>query len=155
MEQMDVDIVIEETTKNAAAEADKVTADESAKVAQEETAKGSAERAGKETGDHTDGIPATGAPGATPVMEPPVAGEAVFEDQPSTSEVPPSSRYLKVGDNLFISIPGTASTTVPTEGEIFDEDVITAAGLEIVDEPCASSSKSKEEQFTQTMSDNF
>jgi hypothetical protein len=78
-------------------------------------------------------------------MEPPVADEAVVEDQPSTSETPPSSRYLKVGDNLFVSIPGTASTGVPTEEEILDEDVIAAAGLKIIDEPRASSSDSKEE----------
>ena len=77
MEQMDVDVVIEETAKDAAAEADRVAADEAAKAAQEETTKGSAEGGGKETGDHTDGIPAAGAPGATPVVEPPAAGEAV------------------------------------------------------------------------------
>ena len=45
---------------------------------------------GKETGDRTDDIPAAGVPGAAPVQEPSVAGEAVVEDQPSTSEVPPS-----------------------------------------------------------------
>jgi hypothetical protein len=155
MEQMDVGIVIEETAKNAAAEADRVAADESTKVVQEETTKGSTERAGKETSDHTDGIPATGAPGATLATEPLVAGEAVVEDQLPTSEAPPSSRYLKVGDNLFVSIPGTASTGVPTEGEILDEDAIAIAGLKIIDEPRASSSESKEEQLLQVMSDNF
>ena len=44
---------------------------------------------------------------------------------------------------------------MPTEGEIFDEDVITAAGLKISDEPRVSSSGSKEEQLLQAMSDNF
>jgi hypothetical protein len=69
--------------------------------------------------------------------------------------VPPSSRYLKVGDNLFVSIPGTASSGVPTEGEIFDEDIIAAAGLKIIEEPCASSSKYQEEQLLQAMSINY
>ena len=112
MEQTDVNIVIEETAKDAAVEADRVADDEAAKAAQEETTKGSAEGAGKETGDHTDGIPATGAPGATPVVEPPAASQ----DQLSTSGVPTSSSYLKAADNLFVSMPGTASTGVPVEG---------------------------------------
>jgi hypothetical protein len=152
---MNIDIVIKETAKNAATEADKIAADEAAKDGQEKAAKRSAERTGKETSDHTDGVPAAGAPGATPATKSPLAGEIVVEDQPSTSNVPPSSRYLKVGDNLFIIIPGTASTRVPTEGEIFVEVVITAAGLKIVDEPRASSSGSEEEQLLQAMSNNF
>jgi len=130
---MDVETVIEETARDAAAEADRVIADEAAKAAQEETAKRSAEGTGKEFGDHTDGIPAAGAPGATPVAEPPPIGE----DQPSTSDVPPSSSYLKAGDNLFISMPGTASTGVPVEGETLDGDVVAAA----------SNSEPKEEQL--------
>ena len=48
-----------------------------------------------------------------------------------------------------------ASTRAPTEGEVFDEEVIVAAELKIVDEPCASSSGSKEDQILQAMSDNF
>jgi hypothetical protein len=76
-EQMDVDTIIEETTKGAAAGDDKVAVDEAAKVPQDETIKESAEEAGKEFGDHTDGIPAAGAPGATPATEPPAAEEGV------------------------------------------------------------------------------
>ena len=68
---------------------------------------------------------------------------------------PPSSRYLKIGDNLFVSISGTASTGAPTEGEAFDEEVIAAARLKVLDEPSASSSGSKEDQLLQAMSDNF
>jgi hypothetical protein len=44
---------------------------------------------------------------------------------------------------------------VPTEGDILDQHVIAAAGLKIVDEPCASSSGSREEQLLRAMSDNF
>ena len=57
----------------------------------------------------------------------------------------PSSSYLKAGDNLFVRIPGTASTEVPVEGETFDGDVVAAV----------SSSGPKEEQLLQAMSDNF
>ena len=78
-------------------------------------------------------------------MELPAAAEAVVEDQPSASDMPPSSSYLKVGDNLFVSMPGTASTGVPVEGETLDGDVIAAT----------SSSGPKEEQLLQAMSDNF
>ena len=152
---MNVDAVIKETARDATAEADRVAANEAAKDTQEEATKESAERAGKETGDHTDGIPTTGVLGATPVIEPPAAGEASVEDQPSTSGAPPSGKYLKVGNNLFVSIPGTASIGVPTEGETFDEDIIAAAGLEIVDEPSASSGQSEEEKLLQAMNSNF
>ena len=47
MEQMDVDIVIEEIAKDAAAEVDRVVADGAAKAAKEETTKGSAEGAAR------------------------------------------------------------------------------------------------------------
>ena len=47
MEQMDVDIIIEETAKDAAIEADRVAADEAAKATQEETTKGSVGGPGK------------------------------------------------------------------------------------------------------------
>lgn len=158
MEHMDVDCVIEETAMDAAAEADNVAVGEAAKDVHGEIAKEFAERVDKESSDHTDGIPAVGAPGATPATEPSVeplvAGGADAEDQPTTSEAPSSSRYLEVGENLFISILGTTSAGVPTEGETFDEEITIAVGLKIVGEPRGSSSKSKEEQL-QTMSDNF
>jgi lantibiotic modifying enzyme len=48
-----------------------------------------------------------------------------------------------------------ASIGAPTEGETFDEEIITAAGLEIVNEPSVSSSKSEEDQLLQAMGDNF
>jgi hypothetical protein len=152
---MDVNAIIEETSKDAAAEAAKIDADEAAKGSAGEAGKGSAGEDGKGIGDRTDGIPAAGVPGATSVPGSSTAGETVVEDQPSASEAPTPSRYLKIGDNLFVSIPGTASTGVPIEGEAFDEEVIAAAGLKVVDEPSASSSGSKEDQLLQAMSDNF
>jgi hypothetical protein len=155
MEHLDIDAVIEETARDVATEADKIAASEAAKTAQEEPAKESAEEGGKEAGDRTDGIPAAGAPGATPATEPPATDEAVADDQPSTSQAPSTSKYLKVGENLLVNLPGTASIGAPNEGETFDEEIITAAGLEIVNEPSVSSSKSEEDQLLQAMGDNF
>lgn len=101
---MNIDTVIEETARNAAAEADKVVADEAVKdttvkaaeAAQEGAAKKSAERAGKGTGDHTDGISAAGAPGATPVTKLPAVGEVGVEEQPSTSSAPRQAGISKL-----------------------------------------------------------
>lgn len=134
---MNIDTVIEETAKDVAAEAKEIAADESAKDI--------AEEASEESGDRTDGIDAAGAPGATPATEPPAAGEKVAGDQPSTSAVPSPSKYLKVGEDLFVCIPGTASSRAPIEGEIFDEEALAVAGLKVVDEPSTSGSKSQEE----------
>jgi hypothetical protein len=147
MEHLDIDAVIEETARDATAEADKIALGEAAKTAQEEPAKETADESGKEAGGRTDDIPAAGAPGATSVTEPPATEETVVDDQPSTSQVPPSSKYLKVGKNLFVNLPGSANIGAPIEGEAFDEEIITAAGLKIVDEPSASGSKSEEDQL--------
>ena len=119
MVQMDTEAIIEETAKAAAAKATKYAADKAAKDAHEEVAKGSVGEANKETGDRTDGNSATGAPGAAPVPEPSAARKKVVDDQPSTSEAPTPSKYLKMGDDLFVGIAGTASTGAPTEGEAF------------------------------------
>lgn len=154
-DHMNVDIDIEGIAKDAAAEADRIAADEAARAAHEDATKKSAEEAGNKTSDPTDSNPAAGALGATPATRSLVASKAVVEDQPSTSNAPPSSRYLKVGDNLFVSIPGTASTVAPTREETFDEDIITTAGLNIVDEPLASSSGTKEEQLLKAITNNF
>ena len=40
-------------------------------------------------------------------------------------------------------------------GEVFDEEILTAAGLQVVDEPSISSGGSKEDQLLQAMSANF
>ena len=71
----------------------------------------------------------------------------MVDDQLSSSSAPASSKYLKVGDDLFISLPGTASTGALAEGEVFDDEVLAAVGLQVVDEPSASSSGSKEDQL--------
>ena len=84
-----------------------------------------------------------------------MTGKAVAGDHPSTSEEPFSSRYLKVGDNLFVNLPGTSSIGVPVEGEILDSEVLTAAGLEVVDELPINISETKEQQFFKAMSKNF
>nr|XP_020172918.1 uncharacterized protein LOC109758471 [Aegilops tauschii subsp. strangulata] len=120
VDQMDVDATIEETAKDAAAEAAKVAADEAAKDAHEVVAKG-------------------------------YAGEATKE----AANPPTPSRYLKIGDDLFVGIPGMASTRAPAEQAVFDEEVIAAAWLTVVDEPSASDSSSKEYQLLQAMSSNF
>ena len=103
---MNVDDTIEDIARDATAEADRVAADEAGKAVQEETTKGSAEGAGKEIGDHTDGIPAIGAPGATPVAEPPVVGEAVVKDQPSTSDAPHQADTLRLATTCSSAYQG-------------------------------------------------
>nr|XP_040256264.1 plectin-like [Aegilops tauschii subsp. strangulata] len=77
------------------------------------------------------------------------AGEVGKETGCRTGGIP------AVGHDLFVSIPRTASTGAPTEGEVFDEEVIAAAGLKVVDELSASSSGSMEDQLLQAMSSNF
>ena len=62
---------------------------------------------------------------------------------------------MKIGEDLFVTIPGMASTGVPAEGEVFDKEVNVVAGLQVVDEPGASSGSSKEDQLLQAMSSNF
>ena len=66
------------------------------------------------------------------------AGEEVVDDQPSSSSAPAPSKYLKVGGDLFISLPGTASTGAPAEGEVFDDEVLAIAWLQVVNEPNTS-----------------
>ena len=68
--------------------------------------------------------------------------------------MPLLSRYQKIGDNMFVSIPGTTSIDAPTE-EVFDDEVITAARLEVVNEPRPSSIGSKEKQLLRAMSENL
>ena len=113
---MDVDGTIEVISKDVAAQADEVAADKAATEAHEEAARGSSGEASEGTGDRTDGIPSLGAPGATSVPEPSAAGATVADDQPSTSEAHHSSKYLKIGEDLFVTIPETASTEGPAEG---------------------------------------
>ena len=51
-------------------------------------------------------------------------GEGLVDDQPSSSAAPGPGKYLKVGDDLFLHLPGTASTRAPAEGEVFDDKVL-------------------------------
>nr|XP_020151905.1 translation initiation factor IF-2-like [Aegilops tauschii subsp. strangulata] len=99
----DIDTVIEDVAKDAAAEADKIAAEEAAKGAAEDAAKGSAGESGKAAAEEA----------------------------------------------------GTASTRAPTDGEVFDEEVLAAAGLEVVNEPSAGGGGSQEERLLQAMSANL
>ena len=62
---------------------------------------------------------------------------------------------MRGSDNLFVHLPGMASTGVPVEGEVFDDEVLAAAGREIVDEPSACGGGSQEERLLRAMSANF
>ena len=56
---------------------------------------------------------------------------------------------------MFVHLPGTASTRAPTEGEVFDDEALATAGLQVVDEPSADGGGSQEEQLLRAMSVNF
>ena len=62
---------------------------------------------------------------------------------------------MKVGNDLFVHLLGTASTRAPTEGEVFDDEALASAGLQVVDEPSAGGGGSQEEQLLRAMSTNF
>ena len=65
-----------------------------------------------------------------------------FDDLPSSSAAFGFGRYLRVSDDLFIHRLGASSTRAPFEGEVFDEETLAAAGLEVVDEPGVGSAGS-------------
>ena len=56
-------------------------------------------------------------------------------------------KYLKVGYVLFVCLPGMAGGRAPAEGEVFDDEALAAAGLEVVDEPSACGGGSQEERL--------
>ena len=116
MDAEDVDTVIKDVTEDAAAQAEKITAEESANCAVEDAAK---------------------EPGKAPAGEAgkAAAKEVVFDDLPSSSAASGSGRYLRVINDLFVHLLGASSTRAPLEGEVFDEEVLAAAGLEVVNEP--------------------
>ena len=136
----DVHTVIEEVARDAAAEADKIAAEEATKTVAEEASKGSAEETGKAAVEEAGKGPAGEAGKAT-------AEKGAVDDQPSSSTASGSGRYLRVSDDLFVHLPGTASTGAPVEGEVFDDEVLAAAGLEVVDEPRAGGGGSQEERL--------
>lgn len=79
----------------------------------------------------------------------------MVDDQPSSSTASGSGKYLKVGDDLFIHLPGMASTKAPTKGEAFDDKALASARLQVVDEPSAGGGGSQEEQLLRAMSTKF
>lgn len=156
--------MIEETAKDAdtevaniaAEEAAKGSAGEAGKTAAEEAAKGPVGEAGKASAEEATMGPAGENGKATTgeaAKEP--AGEEVVDDQPSSSSAIAPSKYLKVGDDLFVSLPGTASTGARAGGEVFDDEVLSAARIQVLDEPSTSSNNTKEDQLLQAMSANF
>ena len=79
--------------------------------------------------------------------------EVVGDQRPSSSTLGPG-RYLKVGDDLFVHLPG-ASSRAPAEGEVFDGEVLAAIGLEVVDEMGVGDDGSPEEHLFRSMGANF
>ena len=121
-DQEDIDTVIEDVAKDGAAEADKIATKEAARGAAEDATKGPIGEPDKATAEEASKGPAGEAGKAA-------AKEEVVDDQPSSSAASGSGRYLRVSDDLFVHLPGTASTGAPIEGEVFDEEVLAAAGL--------------------------
>ena len=101
-DQEDTDTIIEEASADALAEAEKGATKEAAKVLAGETGKGAAEEAGKGAAEEEAGKAS--------------AEEEGVDDQPSSSAASGSGKYLKVSHNLFVHLPGTASTRAPADG---------------------------------------
>nr|XP_020195860.1 brain acid soluble protein 1-like [Aegilops tauschii subsp. strangulata] len=110
----DVDAVIEGVAKAVMADAEKIAAEEAAKDAAEDTAEGLTGEASKAAAEEADKGPAGEAGGAA------AEEEEEAGDQPSPSAASGS---------------GASSTKTPVEGEVFDDEVLAATGLEVVDEP--------------------
>nr|XP_020178476.1 TATA element modulatory factor-like [Aegilops tauschii subsp. strangulata] len=122
-DQEDIDTVIEEVTKDAEAEAAKIAAGEAAKSAIEEAAKGLAGEPDKGPARES-GEAAAEEAAKEPTME------EVANDQPSSPAAPAPGKYLRVGDDLFVRLPGTVSTRAAAEGEVFDGEALATAGLQ-------------------------
>ena len=60
-----------------------------------------------------------------------------------------------MSDDLFIHLLGASSTRAPLEGEVFNEEVLAIAGLEVVDELGAGGDGSQEERLLQAMGASF
>ena len=85
------------------AEAEKIATEEAAKDAAEDAATGSAGERGKAAAEEAGKA---------------AAEEEVVDDQPSSSAASGSGRYLRVSDDLFVHLPGTANTGAPVEGGV-------------------------------------
>ena len=70
----------------------------------------------------------------------------MVDDQPSSSVASGSGKYLKVGDDLFVHLPGASSSRAPVEGELLDNEVLAAAGFDIVDETSIDGDGCQEER---------
>jgi hypothetical protein len=115
-------------------------ADEAGKAVEDEATQKTAEEAGKGSGGRTDGPEVAGAPGTTSTTDPSAAEKA------TTPDSPPTSKYVRVGENVYVNLPWTAGSRAPTEEDVVDEEIIVAAGVQLVDEPGASSSSTSEEE---------
>ena len=147
MDSEDVDTVIKDVTEDAVAEAEKIST-EGAQGAAEDAAKGPTEGPGKGHAEEPDNGPAEETGKAT-------AEEAAIDDQPSSSAASGSGKYLRVRDDLSVHLPGASSTRTPVEGEVFDDEVLAAVGLGIVDEPIVGGDGSQEERLLQAMGASF
>lgn len=135
VDREDMDTIIGEVAKVAAAEADEIAAEEAAKDVAEDAAEGPTGEAGEASKA--------------------AAEEEVVDDKPSSSAASGLGKYLKVGDDLFVHLPWTASTRAPAEGEVFNDEVLAAAGLEVVNGPSIGGGGSQEEWLLQGMSASF
>nr|XP_020172501.1 MICAL-like protein 1 [Aegilops tauschii subsp. strangulata] len=156
MDQDGIDIVIEEVARDAEAEPTKVATEEAAKSAAEEAAKGPTGEASETAAGEAGKGPARKSGKATTeeaAKEP--AEEEVANDQSSSPAAPALDKYLKVGDHLFVRLPGTAGGRAPAEGEVFDDETLATAGLQVVDEPSVGGDGSQEEKLLRAMSVNF
>ena len=151
----DVDTVVGDIAEEAAAEASRIAAKEAAKDADEAAADeatkgaaGAAKATSKASAEGASGGPAGEAGKAS-------AEEEVVGDQPPSSSTSGPGRYLKMGDDLFIHLPGASSSRAPAGWEVFDGEVLSATGLEVVDEPGVGGDGSPEEQLFRAMGANF
>nr|XP_020172524.1 tol-Pal system protein TolA-like [Aegilops tauschii subsp. strangulata] len=149
-DQEDIVTVIEEVAKDAEAEATKITNGEATKSAAEEVARGPAgetgEAAAGEAGKgpaEESGKAATNEAGKAAAEE--AAKEIAREGRPTTDLPPPQPQHRA----------RTADTRAPADGEVFDDEALATTGLQVVDEPSASSGGSQEEQLLLAMSANF
>ena len=143
-----MDTVVGNIAEEAARDADEVAADEAAKDAAEDTAAGAAKATREASAEGANAGPAGEAGKAT-------AEEEAVDDQPPSSSTSGPIRYLKVGDKLFVHLPGASSSRAPIEGEVFDGEVLAVTGHEVVGEPGIGGVGSPEEQLFRAMGANF
>ncbi|KAE8791488.1 hypothetical protein D1007_34079 [Hordeum vulgare] len=154
-DETDVDFVIEEIAQDAAAEASKDATGEAAEEVRIWAGQGSMEENVKEPEGCAGDSPAAGVEDTALGVGSPLAGEGVGGDQPSTFTAPFPGEYICASKGLFISLPGTTRTGAIVEGEVFDGEISTAAGLEVVSGPEAYGGKLSEEKLFLSMRDNL